>query len=201
MLKNIILYFNKIKLVLPGNLKKKLFYLYLALLVSASLEMLSLGSIPIFISFLIDPEKTFSIFGMDVGLSIKGFFPNSEIYIILPIIIILIFLIKSLYMFLVLFMEQSIIKDIKLYFVNNIFFPDSKVAARIGKEAFLEPEILICPLSFDTPKTSNFFMITLLVELLRFDPCICLYDLHRKCLEPDLLLKIKIEQLLHLHIF
>ena len=74
MLKNIILYFNKIKLVLPGNLKKKLFYLYLALLVSASLEMLSLGSIPIFISFLIDPEKTFSIFGIDVGLSIKGFF-------------------------------------------------------------------------------------------------------------------------------
>ena len=121
MLKNIILYFNKIKLVLPGTLKKKLFYLYLALLVSASLEMLSLGSIPIFISFLIDPEKTFSIFGTDIGLSIKGFFPNSEIYIILPIIIILIFLIKSLYMFFVLFMEQSIIKDIKLYFVDNIF--------------------------------------------------------------------------------
>ncbi len=121
MIKNIIIYFNKIKLVLPGNLKRKLFYLYLALVISASLEMLSLGSIPIFISFLINPNKTLNIFGADIGLSIKGFFPESEIYIILPLIIILIFLIKSLYMFLVLYMEQNIIKNIKLYFVDNIF--------------------------------------------------------------------------------
>ncbi len=121
MIKNIIIYFNKIKLVLPGNLKRKLFYLYLALVISASLEMLSLGSIPIFISFLINPNKTLNIFGADIGLSIKGFFPESEIYIILPLIIIIIFLIKSLYMFLVLYMEQNIIKNIKLYFVDNIF--------------------------------------------------------------------------------
>ena len=41
-------------------------------------------------------------------------------------------------------------------FVKDIFLFDNKVAAKIGKDAFLEPEILICPLSFAAPKTSNF---------------------------------------------
>ena len=44
-------------------------------------------------------------------------------------------------------------------FSNMIFPLDNKVAAKIGNEAFLDPEILICPLSFFAPKTSNFFMI------------------------------------------
>ena len=80
----------------------------------------------------------------------------------------------------------------------RIFFLfDSNVAARIGRDAFLEPEILICPLSFATPKTSNFFIITLLVKLPQFDPYIFLYDQRMKFLEVDLLLKIKIEQHLH----
>ena len=38
---------------------------------------------------------------------------------------------------------------------------DNKDAARIGSDAFLEPEIVICPLSFLAPKTSNFCMIKL----------------------------------------
>ena len=41
-------------------------------------------------------------------------------------------------------------------FLRTIFFLDNRVAARIGNEAFLEPEILICPLSLLAPKTSNF---------------------------------------------
>ena len=69
----------------------------------------------------------------------------------------------------------------------------------IGRDAFLEPEILICPLSFAAPKTSNFFMVILLVKLLQFDPYIFLYGQRTKFREIDLLLKIKIEQHLHLH--
>ena len=121
MFKNIKIYFNKIKSILPNNLKNKLFFLYLALLVSAILEMVSLGSIPVFISFLIDRDSNFNILGMDLGVNIKNFFPRSEIYIILPIIIIFIYLFKSLYLFFVLYIEQKLVKEIKLFFVNNIF--------------------------------------------------------------------------------
>ena len=121
MFKNIKIYFNKIKSILPNNLKNKLFFLYLALLVSAILEMMSLGSIPIFISFLIDRDSNFNILGMDLGVNIKNFFPRSEIYVILPIIIIFIYLFKSLYLFFVLYIEQKLVKEIKLFFINNIF--------------------------------------------------------------------------------
>ena len=85
--------------------------------------------------------------------------------------------------------------------VTDIFLFDSNVAARIGRDAFLDPEILMCPLSFAAPKTSNFFMIILLVKLLQFDPCIFLYGQRMKFQETDLLLEIKIEQHLHLHKF
>ena len=86
-------------------------------------------------------------------------------------------------------------------FAKDIFLSDNNVAARIGRDAFLEPEILICPLSFAAPKTSNFFMIILLVKLLQFDPCIFLYGQRMKFRETDLLLEIKIVQHLHLHKF
>ena len=46
-------------------------------------------------------------------------------------------------------------------FLRITFLLDNKVAAKIGKDAFLEPDILICPLSFFAPKTSNFCMIKL----------------------------------------
>ena len=117
MFKNIKIYFNKIKSVLPNNLKNKLFFLYLALLVSAILEMVSLGSIPVFISFLVDRDSNFNILGVDLGVNIKNLFPSSEVYIILPIIIIFIYLFKSLYLFFVLYIEQKLVKEIKLFFV------------------------------------------------------------------------------------
>ena len=46
-------------------------------------------------------------------------------------------------------------------FFKMIFLFDKSVAARIGSEAFLEPEIFICPLSLLAPKTSSFCMIKL----------------------------------------
>ena len=60
-----------------------------------------------------------------------------------------------------------------------IFLLLNKVAAKIGKEAFFEPEILICPLSLFAPKTSSFFMFILLEELHQFAPYIYLCDLHK----------------------
>ena len=41
-------------------------------------------------------------------------------------------------------------------FFKLTFLLDNKVAAKIGNEAFLEPEIFICPLSLLAPKTSSF---------------------------------------------
>ena len=48
-----------------------------------------------------------------------------------------------------------------LKFFKVIFLFDNKVAANIGREAFLEPEIFTVPLSLFAPKTSSFCMIIL----------------------------------------
>ena len=46
-------------------------------------------------------------------------------------------------------------------FFNKSFFFDNKVAAKIGRDAFFEPDIFICPLSLFAPKTSSFCMTKL----------------------------------------
>ena len=46
-------FLKKIKKILPKKIRHSLFFLYIALIISAFLEMLGLGSIPIFISILI----------------------------------------------------------------------------------------------------------------------------------------------------
>ena len=61
MFKNIYFYFKKIKSVLPEKLKRKLFFLYFSLLIAAIFEMISLGTIPIFISFLVDMSSSYEI--------------------------------------------------------------------------------------------------------------------------------------------
>ena len=46
--------------------------------------------------------------------------------------------------------------------LSKLIFPsDNKVAARIGSDAFFEPDILTCPLSLFAPNTSNFCIIKL----------------------------------------
>ena len=69
-----------------------------------------------------------------------------------------------IFMYLILFIVCILLDNFhsnNFIHLNNIFLFDNKVAAKIGKEAFLDPEILICPLSLAAPKTSNFFMIIL----------------------------------------
>ena len=46
-------------------------------------------------------------------------------------------------------------------FDKYIFLSDKIVDAKIGREAFLDPEILIWPLSLFAPKTSSFCIIIL----------------------------------------
>ena len=81
--------------------------------------------------------------------------------------------------------SKLIIVSISLTFgklFKKILSLASKVAAKIGKEAFFEPDIFICPLSLLAPKTSSFCMIKLLVKLPQFDPCIFHFYQHKSLL-------------------
>jgi ATP-binding cassette, subfamily B, bacterial PglK len=121
MFKNIRKYFHIIKYILPKNLKTRLYILYIAMLLVAVLEMASIASIPIFISYLVDGNSNFNFFGFNLNANIKSFFPDVEIYFVLPALIIFIFLIKNIYLFYIIYLEQKIIRDIKLFFIHNCY--------------------------------------------------------------------------------
>ena len=121
MFKDIKKYFHIIKYILPKNLKIRLYILYVAMLLAAILEMASLGSIPIFILYIVDGNSNYNFFGTNLNTYLKSFYSDVNIFFILPLIIIFIFLIKNMYIFFVLYLEQKIIKNIKLFFVNSSF--------------------------------------------------------------------------------
>ena len=112
---------KKIRLVLPPKLIKQFYLIYFCLLLATLLEMVGLGSIPFFISILLEPNNSFEIFGINIVESIKNIFGTQNFLIYFPILIISTFLIKNLVMILIIFLETSIIRNIKIYFIQSLF--------------------------------------------------------------------------------
>ncbi len=112
---------KKIRLVLPPKLIKQFYLIYFCLLLATLLEMVGLGSIPFFISILLEPNNSFEIFGINIVESIKNIFGTQNFLIYFPILIISTFLIKNLVMLLIIFLETSIIRNIKIYFIQSLF--------------------------------------------------------------------------------
>ncbi len=180
MLTNIKKYFLIIKSILPNDLKSRLLILYSAMLVSVVLEMFSLGSIPIFISLLVESDRVFNFFGFNLNVNIKNFFPAYEVYFILPILIIFIFLIKNIYLFFVIYLEQKIVKDTKLFFINSIFeiylnkpyhFFLEKDSSEIIKNIFNESQTATSLISNILQFSREFsILIVVTILLLLFEP-------------------------------
>ena len=108
MFKNIFYYFNRLKFVLPKVLKKKLVSLYLFLLIAAAFEMISLGSIPVFISFLIDNQSELLILNYDIKTSLKNFFSGVDLIKIFPFLVIFLFLFKNIFLLFVLYLNKKL---------------------------------------------------------------------------------------------
>ena len=78
-------------------------------------------SIPVFVSFLIDNQSELLILNYDIKSSLVNFFPGVNLIKIFPLVVIFLFLFKNLFLLFVLYLEQKIIRDVKIFFVNNIF--------------------------------------------------------------------------------
>ena len=52
----------------------KFIFVYFCLIITAFLEMLGLGSIPVFIALILDPNTSFEIININISLIIKDFF-------------------------------------------------------------------------------------------------------------------------------
>ena len=114
MLKNFLNISKSIKLAIPHKLLKQIYIIYFCLIIAAVLEMIGLGSIPFFIGILLDSGTHFQIFGLNLTDAIKNIFNEKNFLIYFPLIIISIFLIKNIVMFIIIFLETSIVRNICL---------------------------------------------------------------------------------------
>ncbi len=121
MIKNFFNISRSIKSSVPNNLVKQIYIIYFCLILAAILELIGLGSIPFFISILLDPNTPFVILGLNITELMKNIFKESDFLIFFPIIIIFIFFIKNIMMFIIIFLETSIVRNIKIYFIKTLF--------------------------------------------------------------------------------
>lgn len=112
--------FKKLLVVLPKITINHLFLLYFGLIILAFVEIIGLGTIPIFVSMIIDPTLKEDFFGINLLGFLKNLFPFENITTSLGVFIILLFLFKSIYVFFMNFFELSTIKSIRVILANNL---------------------------------------------------------------------------------
>ncbi len=112
---------KKIKIFLNKKQQLYFFILILGMLVSAVLEMIGIGSIPLIISLLVDPNQ------VNVFLPDNNFFAPlleknifDQIFIV-SLITILFFIIKNIFLFLLLFFQGWLFKDIKVFNSKKLY--------------------------------------------------------------------------------
>ena len=139
----------QIKSAVPKNLVYKIYFVYFCLIITAFLEMLGLGSIPVFIALILDPNTSFEIININISLIIKDFFDEKNFLVFFPFLIISIFIIKNLMMMLIMYLEARITRNIKIYFIKTLFkiyiykpysFYLNKNSAEIIKNIFNETQ-------------------------------------------------------------
>lgn len=113
-------FLGKLKKILPLKIIYSLFFLYLALIISALLEMIGIGSIPVFISILIDPTNNREFFGINMDVFFQFFGSEKDVKKLFAIFIISLFSFKILFVFLTTLFQLRITKSIKLHFSEKL---------------------------------------------------------------------------------
>ena len=102
--------------------QKNFFYLIVfANLITAGLEMISIGYIPILISILLDTGQYMSYFSnieFINNILSKSYF---EKFLFLSIGILIIFIFKNIFFFITLFFEGIFLRDLKVYNANKLY--------------------------------------------------------------------------------
>ena len=154
-----------LRLALPPKLTNQIYLIYFCLILAAFLEMIGLGSIPFFISILLDTNSSFEMWGVNLAEKFKFVFQGDNFLIYFPLIIIIVFLIKNFVIFLITLLETSTIRNIKIFFIQRLFkiyllkpydFYLNKNSAEIIKNIFNETQ-------FTTSMVTN--LLTFIREL------------------------------------
>lgn len=174
---------KKINQILPANIKVDLTILYFLIVFAALLELISLGLIPLFISYILS-ENLSSMFENFNIIFILNYLPGDNIIIKLSVIIFIIFLFKLIYMIFLSYYELVVIRKLKLFFSRNIYssylnkdynFFLRKNSAELSRNIINETENAVNFLSCILSISREIFLIFVIGFLLIiFDPVVTL---------------------------
>lgn len=110
-------FYKKFKFIIDDNIRGLIYLLIFALILMSILEFISLGSIPLLIGYLIEPDQMSVFFEENFNFSFNF---NLDLKLFCFVIFI-IFLAKSLLLSLINFFELKTIKDLKISITNKLF--------------------------------------------------------------------------------
>lgn len=113
-------FFKSLRLLFSKN-TYKLYLLFIANLFSTLLEVLSIGSIPVFVMMITDLDLILSKISQISYLSFILKFDHSQIVIFSAILLLLIFLLKNLYLLLILYFQGKLIMNLRVKISSDIF--------------------------------------------------------------------------------
>ena len=113
-------FYTKLKSLFSKN-TYKLYLLFVANLFSTFLEVLSIGSIPVFVMMITDVDLVLSKISEISYLTFILKYEDSQLIIFSAIFLLLIFLFKNLYLLFVLYFQGKLIMNLRLKISTNIF--------------------------------------------------------------------------------
>ena len=105
---------QKLKILFEKKQNIKILILLIAGMFATFFELVSIGSIPAFVMIVVDIERFMSVLSLYVSLDFFSGMSNRSITIIAASILAAIFLIKNIYLFLIIYFQGKILKDLKL---------------------------------------------------------------------------------------
>ena len=102
--------------------KKKLFILFVLLLFGTLIEMIGIGSIPLFAIAIVEPDRILNNLPHFINFDFIKSINNKQLTLYVSILILIVFLFKNIYLTFINFFSGLVIKRIRLNTYNRLFY-------------------------------------------------------------------------------
>ena len=115
------MFYNHLKILFNNKQIFKLYLILFASIFSTFFEVVGIGSIPIFIILITDIDFLISKMPNFISIDLIYQIGQNKLIIIAAIVLVLIFIFKNLYLFLLLFFQNKVIMQLRQSTTNKIF--------------------------------------------------------------------------------
>ena len=104
---------KKLKILFDKKQNTKIIFLLFASLLATLFELIGIGSIPAFAIVIIDPDKFLSILSTYISIDFLSQISKESMILIVATCLVLIFVVKNLYLFLIIYFQGKVLKNLR----------------------------------------------------------------------------------------